>query len=134
MKILIVDDEAGALRDLSRAVGLPTWEKPSFACLASRFAYGETITEKKLQMVEKAEQLLLDLGFTQLRVRMHGMMARIEIVPAQFSLMMQDQVRELVAKRFKEIGFAYTAVDLTGYRTGSMNEVLAEHERSADRR
>ena len=122
------------IRELSRQMGLPTWEKPSFACLASRFVYGEEITAQKLQMVEKAEQLLLDLGFTQLRVRMHGMMARIEILPAQFSLMMQDQVRELVAKRFKEIGFAYTAVDLTGYRTGSMNEVLAEHERSADRR
>ncbi|MCD7882853.1 MAG: ATP-dependent sacrificial sulfur transferase LarE, partial [Lachnospiraceae bacterium] len=71
------------IRSLSREFGLPTWEKPSFACLASRFAYGETISEEKLQMVDKAEQLLLDLGFRELRVRVHGNIARIEILPQE---------------------------------------------------
>lgn len=72
------------IRLLSKKLGLPTWEKQSFACLSSRFVYGETITEEKLGMVDKAEQLLLDLGFHQVRVRIHGMMARIEIDPAEF--------------------------------------------------
>ena len=112
------------IRELSRTLGLPTWEKPSFACLATRFPYGETITEKKLSMVDKGEQLLLDLGFTQFRVRIHGAMARIEVLPEQFSLMMQPDIRSLVTKRFREYGFTYISMDLDGYRTGSMNETL----------
>ena len=112
------------IRLLSKKLGLPTWEKQSFACLASRFVYGEIITEEKLGMVDKAEQLLLDLGFHQVRVRIHGMMARIEIEPAEFDKLMQSEVREKITKEFKSYGFTYVTLDLMGYRTGSMNETL----------
>jgi uncharacterized protein len=112
------------IRALSKAEGLPTWNKQSFACLSSRFVYGETITEKKLGMVDKAEQLLLDLGFTQVRVRVHGDIARIELDPNEFPGIMAAETRETVYRRFKDIGFSYTALDLRGYRTGSMNETL----------
>jgi uncharacterized protein len=112
------------IRALSKAEGLATWNKQSFACLSSRFVYGETITEKKLGMVDRAEQLLLDLGFTQVRVRVHGDIARIELDKAEFPRLMEDRVREKVYGAFKEIGFSYTALDLLGYRTGSMNETL----------
>ena len=110
------------IRLLSKAMGLPTWEKPSYACLASRFAYGETITREKLSMVERGEQLLMDLGFSNMRVRMHGRMARIEVLPEE--LHMALVYREQITKAFKEYGFSYVALDLNGYRTGSMNEVL----------
>ena len=112
------------IRYLSRKLGLPTWNKQSFACLSSRFVYGETITEEKLGMVDKAEQLLLDLGFHQVRVRIHGMIARIEIMPEEFAMLMQESVRGQVTSRFKEYGFTYVTLDLQGYRTGSMNETL----------
>jgi uncharacterized protein len=113
------------IRALSKAEGLPTWNKQSFACLSSRFVYGETITEKKLGMVDRAEQLLLDLGFTQVRVRVHGDdIARIELDKTEFPRLMADETRETVYEAFKEIGFSYTALDLLGYRTGSMNETL----------
>lgn len=112
------------IRILSKDMELPTWSKPSFACLASRFVYGETITKEKLSMVDKGEQLLLDMGFEQVRVRIHGMMARIEILPEEFDRLMQKENREHIVKCFKEYGFTYVAMDLTGYRTGSMNETL----------
>ena len=112
------------IRALSRKMGLPTADKPSFACLASRFPYGERITAAALERVERAEQWLLDagLGLKQLRVRSHGDLARIEVPP--------DAIPRLAARAaeidaaFKELGFAYVALDLRGYRTGSMNEVL----------
>jgi uncharacterized protein len=113
------------IRLLSREMGLPTWQKQSFACLSSRFVYGEEITEKKLNMVDKAEQLLLDLGFTQVRVRIHGNLARIEISPMEFEKIMEQNCRETVYAKLKEYGFSYVALDLKGYRTGSMNETLA---------
>ena len=112
------------IRDLSEYLQLPTWDKPSYACLASRFPYGETITEKKLHMVDRAEQLLLDMGFSQMRVRIHGDMARIELLPEAFGRFMEESVRLTVYKKFKEYGFSYVALDILGYRTGSMNEVL----------
>lgn len=112
------------IRALSREMGLPTWEKQSFACLSSRFVYGEEITRDKLSMVDKAEQLLLDLGFHQVRVRIHGMMARIEVEPGEFSKVLEN--REKITKEFKTYGFTYVTMDLTGYRTGSMNETLGE--------
>lgn len=112
------------IRLLSKKLGLPTWEKQSFACLSSRFVYGETITEEKLGMVDKAEQLLLDLGFHQVRVRIHGMMARIEIDPAEFDKLMQLETREKITRELKSYGFTYVTLDLMGYRTGSMNETL----------
>ena len=112
------------IRALSRERGLPTWSKPSFACLASRFVYGEAITDEKLSMVDRAEQLLLDLGFRQFRVRIHGNLARIEILPEDFERMNQPALREAVSQNLKKFGFSYVSLDLTGYRTGSMNEVL----------
>lgn len=113
------------IRVLSKELGLPTWEKPSFACLASRFVYGEAITEEKLGMVDRAEQMLLDLGFKQFRVRVHGNIARIEVLPEEISKLMEETVRSAVYKRFKEIGFDYVTMDMAGYRTGSMNETLS---------
>lgn len=109
---------------LSKKLGLPTWNKQSFACLASRFVYGETISEEKLEMVDKAEQLLLDLGFHQVRVRIHGTIARIEILPAEIQQIVGDDVRQKIYQRLKEIGFSYVTLDLNGYRSGSMNEML----------
>ena len=114
------------IRSLSRELGLPTWDKPSFACLASRFAYGETISEKKLDMVDRAEQLLLDLGFRQVRVRMHGDMARIEVLIEEIPRLVEGHTRKLVYETLKLLGFTYVALDLGGYRTGSMNEVLTK--------
>lgn len=114
------------IRKLSKEMGLPTWDKPSFACLASRFVYGETIDEKKLGMVDSAEQLLLDLGFKQVRVRIHGNIARIEVMPEEIAKLTEDGVRNEVYKTLKDIGFDYVTMDLAGYRTGSMNETLSE--------
>lgn len=112
------------IRQLSKELGLPTWEKQSFACLSSRFVYGETITKEKLAMVDKAEQLLLDMGFHQVRVRIHGKMARIEVLPDEFTKLMQSDIREKIVTNFKQYGFTYVTMDLQGYRTGSMNETL----------
>ena len=110
------------IRDYSHQLGLPTWDKQSFACLSSRFVYGEEITAQKLGMVDKAEQLLLDLGFHQLRVRIHGTIARIEVLPAEFEKLLQN--REQIVAEFKKYGFTYVTMDLQGYRMGSMNETL----------
>lgn len=112
------------IRELSKEMRLPTWEKPSFACLASRFVYGEELTEEKLAMVDKGEQLLLDHGFYQFRVRIHGRMARIEVLPEEMEHLMSPDVRKDIVKKFKEYGFTYVSMDLEGYRTGSMNETL----------
>ncbi|MCR5634304.1 MAG: ATP-dependent sacrificial sulfur transferase LarE [Lachnospiraceae bacterium] len=112
------------IRMMSKHLGLPTWEKQSFACLSSRFPYGEEITEKKLGMVDKAEQYLLDMGFHQLRVRIHGNVARIELDPSEFGKFMEEDVRTKVYDMFKKTGFAYVALDIKGYRTGSMNETI----------
>ncbi len=112
------------IRVLSKNLNLPTWNKQSFACLSSRFVYGEEITEKKLNMVDKAEQLLLDLGFHQVRVRIHGLIARIELQPNEFELLIKKSIREKVVNEFKKYGFTYVSMDLSGYRTGSMNETL----------
>lgn len=116
------------IRALSRKLGLSTWNKPSLACLASRFAYGETINREKLAMVDKAEQLLFEMGFRQLRVRIHGQengfTARIEILPEEFSRLMEEDNRKRIHKYFREIGFSYVALDLEGYHMGNMNHVI----------
>lgn len=116
------------IRALSEELNLPTWNKPSFACLASRFVYGEPITAEKLDMVDKAEQLLMERGFRQFRVRIHGNLARIEVEPAEFDKIMQPELRETISKSLKEYGFAYVSLDLQGYRTGSMNETLSKEQ------
>lgn len=117
------------IRALSKYFEVPTWNKQSFACLSSRFPYGETINEEKLGMVDQAEQLLLDLGFHQVRVRIHGKIARIELEPSEFQKIMEDSVRLKVYEKFKSIGFEYVTLDLMGYRMGSMNEVLSSEEK-----
>ena len=112
------------IRFLSRELGLPTWQKPSFACLASRFVYGENITEDKLTMVEQGEQLLFSLGFHQFRVRIHGTLARIELLPEEMDRLLTPKLRAEIAEKFRSFGFSYVTLDLQGYRTGSMNEGL----------
>lgn len=116
------------IRILSKHFGLPTWNKQSFACLSSRFPYGELISEEKLSMVDRAEQLLLDLGFSQVRVRIHDRIARIELDPEEFQALMEKNIRQKVYRDFKEIGFSYVTLDIQGYRTGSMNETIAEDD------
>ena len=112
------------IRTLSKEMGLPTWDKQSFACLSSRFVYGETISEEKLGMVDKAEQLLLDLGFHQVRVRIHGDIARIEVLPDEIERLVSGENREKIYSYLKQLGFSYVTLDLGGYRMGSMNETL----------
>lgn len=112
------------IRTLSRYLELPTWDKQSFACLSSRFVYGETISKEKLGMVDRAEQLLLDLGFHQVRVRIHDTMARIEVLPEEFVKLIAEDTRAKIITSFREYGFTYISMDLIGYRTGSMNETL----------
>lgn len=117
------------IRELSRQLGLPTWNKQSFACLSSRFVYGETIDEKKLGMVDKAEQLLLDLGFHQVRVRIHGTLARIEVLPEEVQKIAEPDITAQITAKLKEFGFSYVTLDLTGYRMGSMNKTLPEGDK-----
>jgi uncharacterized protein len=112
------------VRELSRTLGLPTWDKPSFACLASRFPYGEEITPEGLRMVDEAEDFLFSLGFKQVRVRHYQSLARIEVYPEEMSRLMNGSLREKVVNRLKKIGYRYVTLDLQGFRSGSMNEVL----------
>ena len=112
------------VREISKALGLPTWDKPSFACLASRFPYGEEITPDALGMVDRAEDFLFSLGFKQVRVRHYQNLARIEVYPEEMSRFMEISVREKVVSRLKEIGYQYVTLDLQGFRSGSMNEVF----------
>ncbi len=117
------------IRQLSRNYGLAVWNKPSSACLSSRFAYGEQITREKLKMVEQAEQFLQDLGFTQVRVRVHGSLARIEVLLEEIPQLMLQDNRKRIAEKLKEYGFSYVTMDLCGYRIGSMNESLTVDEK-----
>ncbi|MDR1777815.1 MAG: ATP-dependent sacrificial sulfur transferase LarE [Desulfovibrio sp.] len=114
------------IRVLSRELGLPTWNKPSFACLASRFPYGERIDPERVRIVDAAEQFLLDQGFGQVRVRFHeqGRLARIEVDAAGFTLLADAGLRERVHRRFDELGFLFTAIDIAGYNQGNMNKTL----------
>ena len=107
------------IRELSEKEGLPTWNKPSFSCLATRFPYGEELTVEKLRRTEAAENLLAELGFTQRRVRVHGNLARIEVLPAEIPLLLER--RDMISSRLEELGFLYTTVDLKGFRSGSMD-------------
>ena len=109
------------IRALSKEMGLSTWDKPSFACLASRFPYGEEITVEKLKMVSQAEDFLCGLGFRQLRVRHHGDIARIEVSENNIPAIIESETRRKIISAFKDIGYNYVTVDLAGYRTGSMN-------------
>ena len=110
------------IRQLSAEMGLPTWNKPSFACLASRIPYGEEITPERLAMIEAAELYLLDLGFNQVRVRHHGNLARIEMDEEGLERLLNKSQREAIHHRLRELGFIHISADLRGYRTGSMDE------------
>ena len=112
------------IRRMSRKLGLPTWEKPSMACLASRFVYGERITPEKMAMVEQAEEYLTELGFIQRRVRMHGNLARIELLSEDIPVMMENGRYQQVQKRLSGLGFSYVTLDLKGFESGSMNKGL----------
>jgi pyridinium-3,5-biscarboxylic acid mononucleotide sulfurtransferase len=116
------------IRSLSKEQNLPTWNKPSFACLSSRFPYGESITPERLIMIDKAEQYLLDLGIWQVRVRIHNNLARIETDEKGFQLLLDPKLRSQVYDELHRIGFTYISLDLKGYRTGSMNETLNSAE------
>ncbi|MBO4903331.1 MAG: ATP-dependent sacrificial sulfur transferase LarE [Lachnospiraceae bacterium] len=118
---LLYKDE---IRQISKAMGLPTWNKPAYACLASRFVYGEEITEEKLHMIDRAEQFLIAQGFREERVRMHGKIARIEVPEKDIPRLASDELRNKVYDAFKEIGFQFVTLDLKGYRTGSMNATI----------
>lgn len=119
------------VRAVSRALGLATWDKPAYACLSSRFPYGEPITPDKVRRVGKAEDFLRQEGFSGFRVRSHGDIARIEAKPEDIPKLAEEGVRRRVAEALKGFGFAYVALDLQGYRTGSMNETLSEAEKHA---
>lgn len=112
------------IRSLSHEMNLATWDKPALACLASRIPYGIKITRKKLKRVDEGERFLRSLGIRQLRIRDHDGIARIEVAPEEMSLFWQKNMARLVIKKLKELGYTYVTLDLEGYRTGSMNEVL----------
>ena len=112
------------IRTLSQSLALPTWDKPAQACLSSRFPYGDRITPEKIAQVEKAESGLRELGFRQLRVRHHGDVARIEVPTADIPRLVDGETSRQVIARMKEAGFTYVTIDLEGFRSGSMNEVL----------
>ena len=112
------------VRALSRAAGLPTWDKPSFACLSSRFQYGDPITVDKLRRVDEAEAFLRTLGFSQFRVRHHDRLARLELSLPEMERLWQEGLREAILARFRELGYAYVTLDLQGFRSGSANEML----------
>jgi uncharacterized protein len=120
------------IRSLSQDLDLPTWQKPSFACLSSRFPYGEKITVEKLKQVDAAENVLRSLQFTQFRVRHHGDIARLELGAADFERLFRDGLIEQVTQRLKALGYCYVTVDLEGYRSGSMNEPLLKRLRQAN--
>lgn len=116
------------IRELSKELGLPTWDIPSAACLSSRIPYGEMITAEKLRMIDKGEDYIRSLGISQVRVRVHGdNLARIEVSPTDFGQLLDN--REEIHSKLKDIGFAYITMDMIGYRTGSMNEVLSHADK-----
>ena len=112
------------IRELSRRVGLPTWDRPASACLASRIPYGVRVTPENLSIVEKGEAILRELGFRQFRVRYHQELARIEIAPEELPRALNPEMAQVLAERFKQIGFTYVTLDLEGYRQGSLNAAL----------
>lgn len=114
----------GEVREIGRALGLPNWDKPSFACLSSRFQYGDTITPEKLRQVDRAEAFLRELGFRQFRVRHHDRLARIELPPEEMTRIWEEGRHTAIVRRFRELGYAFVTLDLQGFRSGSANEAL----------
>src|SRR5256885_7466104 len=122
----LIEAELGKaeIRELSRALGLPTWDKPSFACLSSRFQYGDRITAENLRRVDAAEEYVRSLGFRQFRVRHHDRLARLEIPLDEMGRLWEEGRREAILARFRELGYLYVAVDLAGFQSGSANLLL----------
>lgn len=114
------------IRACSKKLGLPTWEKPSLACLASRFVYGETLNEERLKMVAAAERFFRAEGFRQVRVRIHGTLARVEVDETEFAKVLEEGFHFRANEKLKELGFSYVTLDMGGYRTGSMNDGIAK--------
>ena len=112
------------IRQLSRRAALPTWDKPSFACLASRIPYGSEVTEERMRRIGSAEEFLFGIGFLQVRVRDHFPVARIEILPDDMRIIFTDGNREKINEKLKELGYKFVTVDLAGFRSGSMNDLL----------
>lgn len=115
------------IRILSRNIGLDTWQNPSMACLASRIEYGEELTDESLRRIEQAEKLLRDMGFSQCRVRKHGSIARIEVLPEEIKSLLDDNRRTLVVEGLQAMGFSYVTIDMKGFRAGSMNETISKN-------
>jgi uncharacterized protein len=122
------------IRILSKKLGLSTWDKPAMACLSSRFPYFSPIDNESLRQIDQAEEYLRAKGFSQLRVRHHGQMARIEIDPKDFSMIMAKQTREEIVESLKKMGYLYVTLDLAGYRTGSMNEPILDKSSSSPKK
>jgi len=116
------------VRSLSQRVGLPTWDQPASPCLSSRIAYGIPVTIERLSVVDRGEEILRDLGFQEFRVRHHDSLVRLEIAPAEMARALRMDLLEDLARRFRELGFKYVTLDLHGFRSGAMNEVL-KHDR-----
>jgi pyridinium-3,5-biscarboxylic acid mononucleotide sulfurtransferase len=114
------------IRELSRAAGLPTWDKPAFACLASRIPYGERIDAAKLARIERAEDYLRSLGLRQFRVRSHGEIARIEVDPDERRKLFSEDILDSTAAAFEAFGFLYSCLDLAGYKRGNLNKAIGE--------
>jgi pyridinium-3,5-biscarboxylic acid mononucleotide sulfurtransferase len=112
------------VREIGRALGLPNWDKPSFACLSSRFQYGDRITPEKLRQVDQAEAFLRELGFRQFRVRHHDRLARLELPPDEMGRLWEDGRHAAIVRRFRELGYSFVTLDLQGFRSGSANEAL----------
>jgi uncharacterized protein len=118
------------IRELSKRAGLPTWDRPASACLASRVPYGTEVTPERLSLVERGEAALRELGFRQFRVRLHDKLARVEIAPEEMPRVLNSDMAATIAKQLKAVGFAYVSLDLEGYRQGSLNETLSRPEHS----
>ena len=112
------------VRELSRRATLPTWDKPASPCLSSRIAYGTTVTIERLSKVDRGEEILREFGFREFRVRHHDQLVRLEIATTEMDQILQKEVFQELATRFRELGFKYVTLDLEGFRSGSMNEVL----------
>ena len=112
------------VRELSRKATLPTWDKPASPCLSSRIAYGTTVTIERLSKIDRGEEILREFGFREFRVRHHDQLVRLEIAPAEMDRIMRKDIFAELAERFRQLGFKYVTLDLEGFRSGSMNEVL----------
>lgn len=123
--LIEVDMSKAEVRELSRRVGLPTWDKPASPCLSSRIAYGTQVTIERLRTVDQGEDILRELGFREFRVRHHDQIVRLEIAPAEMDRALRKEVVDELAQRFRALGFKYVTLDLHGYRSGALNEVLS---------